>query len=234
MKHYYAESVILAVAVVICAAFVHCSISRLADRERVVVVKGLAEREVHADKVTWPLVYKELGNDPAEIYRRIETKNTIVTQFLRENEISDNEISISAPKVVDRFANSWSQENIDDRYVATSVIIVSSRNVGQVRSAIQMQPQLMKKGVAIISEEYGSNADVYEFTGLNTIKPQMIEESTKNARAAAQQFAKDSDSELGKIRRASQGQFSIVDRDGNTPHIKNVRVVSTVEYYICD
>lgn len=234
MKHYYVESFILAISIVILAAFAHNSASRFADKERVVVVKGLAEREVPADKVTWPLVYKELGNDPAEIYRRMESKNSIVAQFLKEHGITDEEISISAPKVVDRFANSWSQENIYDRYVATSVIIVSSRNVAQVRSVIQLQPQLMKKGVAIISEEYGSNAIVYEFTGLNTIKPQMIEESTKNARAAAQQFAKDSDSELGKIRRASQGQFSIVDRDNNTPHIKNVRVVSTVEYYICD
>ena len=69
MKHYYAESVILAVAVVICAAFVHCSISRFADRERVVVVKGLAEREVPADKVTWPLVYKELGLSPRHLFR---------------------------------------------------------------------------------------------------------------------------------------------------------------------
>jgi hypothetical protein len=200
----------------------------------VVVVKGLAEREVPADKVTWPLVYKELGNDPAEIYRRMETKNGIVAQFLKEHGISDEEISISAPMVVDRFANSWTQENINDRYVATSVIIVSSRNVDQVRSVIKMQPQLMKKGVAIISEEYGSNAVVYEFTGLNTIKPQMIEESTKNARATAEKFAKDSNSQLGKIRHATQGQFSIVDRDNNTPHIKNVRVVSTIEYYIKD
>jgi hypothetical protein len=164
----------------------------------------------------------------------METKNGIVAQFLKEHGISDEEISISAPMVVDRFANSWTQENINDRYVATSVIIVSSRNVDQVRSVIKMQPQLMKKGVAIISEEYGSNAVVYEFTGLNTIKPQMIEEFTKNARATAEKFAKDSNSQLGKIRHATQGQFSIVDRDNNTPHIKNVRVVSTIEYYIKD
>jgi hypothetical protein len=62
----------------------------------------------------------------------------------------------------------------------------------------------------------------------------MVEESTRNARATAEKFAKDSDSELGKIRRATQGQFSITDRDNNTPYIKNVRVVSTIEYYIKD
>ena len=81
---------------------------------------------------------------------------------------------------------------------------------------------------------YGPNTVTYEFTGLNDIKPDMIEESTKNARATAEKFAKDSDSELGKIKKASQGQFSIEDRDANTPHIKRIRVVSTVEYYIED
>ena len=75
---------------------------------------------------------------------------------------------------------------------------------------------------------------VYEFTGLNDVKPQMIEEATKNARAAAEKFAKDSGSTLGKIRRASQGQFQIFDRDANTRWIKNVRVVTTVEYYLKD
>ena len=89
-------------------------------------------------------------------------------------------------------------------------------------------------GIALITEEYGKNIVKYEFTKLNDIKPEMVEESTKNARATAEKFAKDSNSQLGKIRHATQGQFSIVDRDNNTPHIKNVRVVSTIEYYIKD
>jgi hypothetical protein len=99
---------------------------------------------------------------------------------------------------------------------------------------MQNQAELMKIGIALICEEYGNNTIKYEFTGLNGIKPEMVEESTRNARATAEKFAKDSDSELGKIRRATQGQFSITDRDNNTPYIKNVRVVSTIEYYIKD
>lgn len=62
----------------------------------------------------------------------------------------------------------------------------------------------------------------------------MIEEATKNARASAEKFAQDSGSSLGKIRRANQGQFSITDRDSNTPYIKSVRVVTTVEYFLKD
>lgn len=234
MKHYYVEASILAVAICVFGVLVQKSLSRFVDKERSVTVKGLSEREVPADKVIWPLVYKELGNDPSELYQRFEKKNSMVVAFLKKYGLSEKEITINPPQIKDRFADSWSQTGISDRYVASSVIIVSSVQVELVREIMMQQTELMKAGIALVSEEYGNNMVRYEFTGLNDVKPEMIEESTKNARMAAEKFAKDSDSELGKIRRATQGQFSIMDRDGNTPHIKNVRVVSTVEYYICD
>ena len=234
MKNYYVEATILAVAIVVFGTFVKNSLDRFTDKERVVTVKGLSEREVPANKVIWPLIYKELGNDPADIYQRIEKKNATVMDFLKKHGLTDNEISVNPPQVKDRFADSWSQENILNRYVASSVIIVNSTQVDLVRNIMQKQAELMKIGIALISEDYGNNMVKYEFTGLNEIKPEMVEESTKNARATAEKFAKDSDSELGKIRRATQGQFSITNRDNNTPHIKNVRVVSTIEYYIRD
>lgn len=234
MRHYYVEAIILAMAIVIFGTIIRSSLDRFADKERVVTVKGLSEREVPADKVVWPLIYKELGNEPAEIYQRIEKKNAAVIDFLKKHGLSDEEIMQNPPQVKDRFADSWSHENIVDRYVASSVIIVSSTHVDLVRTIMQKQAELMKMGIALITEEYGSNMVKYEFAGLNDIKPEMVEESTKNARATAEKFAKDSDSELGKIRRATQGQFSISNRDNNTPYIKNVRVVSTIEYYIKD
>ena len=234
MKHYYIEAAILAMAIVVFGTFIKNSLDRYTDKERVVTVKGLSEREVSADKVIWPLIYKELGNDPAEIYQRIEKKNAIVIDFLKKHGLSDSEIMVNPPQVKDRFADSWSQENIVNRYVASSVIIVNSTQVDLARNIMQNQAELMKIGIALICEEYGNNTIKYEFTGLNGIKPEMVEESTRNARATAEKFAKDSDSELGKIRRATQGQFSITDRDNNTPYIKNVRVVSTIEYYIKD
>ena len=234
MKHYYWEAAIIALGIVVFGSFMQNSLARFVNKERVVTVKGLSEREMPADKVTWPLVFKELGNDPAEIYRSIERKNQVLVSFLHEQGLSTDEVMLNAPDIKDRFADSWSQEQITNRYVATSVIIVTSNKVELVRSIMQKQAQLMKMGIALITEDYGKNTVKYEFTRLNDIKPEMVEESTKNARATAEKFAEDSDSELGKIRRATQGQFSITDRDNNTPHIKNIRVVSTIEYYIND
>lgn len=238
-QHYYVEAAIIALGLMVFGTFIQGAAgsfaNRIIERDRVVTVKGLSEREVPADKVIWPLVYKELGNDPAVIYERLQTKNTEVVAFLKSHGLTDAEITVISPQVTDRHADSWGgQQNIANRYVATSIITVSSSQVEQVRSIMQKQAELMKMGIALVSSEYGTGSVKYEFTGLNDVKPAMVEEATKNARLTAEKFAKDSESRLGKIRRATQGQFSISNRDDNTPHIKNIRVVTTVEYYIND
>ncbi|MDD5733171.1 MAG: SIMPL domain-containing protein, partial [Bacteroidales bacterium] len=143
------------------------------------------------------------------------------------------EIGINAPEIIDMSAERYSTTPAPYRYNVTSVITVSSNKVDLVRKLIADQGELLKQGIAITGGEYRYNT-VYSFTALNDIKPQMIEEATRNARAAAMKFAQDSGSKLGKIRNASQGQFTISDRDENTPYIKNVRVVTTVNYYLKD
>lgn len=206
-------------------------IIRFKDMDRSVTVKGLSEREVMADKVTWSLTYKELGNDPTEMYNLLEQKNGKVVAFLKASGILDENISINPPQIVDRQADNYGNEIMNYRYKATSVITVTSGEVEKVRGLLSKQSELMKQGIALVSNEYdNSSSVVYEFTGLNRIKPEMIEEATKNARATAQKFADDSDSQLGQIRSAQQGQFSIENRDANTPYIKKLRVVNTIEY----
>ena len=234
MKGYSKEALILCVGLIIMGACIADGLTSAFQSDRIVTVKGLSEREIPADKVIWPLVYKELGNDPAEMYDRLATKNRKVIDFLKEKGIAEKEICESAIQVSDRQADSYDQNNVLYRYKATSVITVTSSQVELIRKIMQSQSELMKMGIALVTEEYGTNIVKYEFTGLNKIKPDMIEESTKNARATAEKFAKDSESKLGKIRSASQGQFSIDNRDSNTPYIKRIRVVSTIEYYIED
>ncbi len=224
-------SAIIALGIVILGFTVRSGIVTFKDRDRIVSVKGLSEREVKADKVIWPLVYKDLGNDPAEMYRQLEKKNQKIVAFLKSGGLTDSEISVNPPTIVDRQADNYGNEIMNFRYKATSVITVTSPNVDKVRALMNRQAELMKQDIAIVGEEYGgSNSPSYEFTGLNKIKPEMVEEATKNARITAEKFASDSGSELGDIRSASQGQFSIESRDASTPFMKKVRVVTTLEY----
>lgn len=201
--------------------------------ERTVSVRGLSERIVPADKVVWPLVYKEVGNDLEALASQVNNKNKIIIDYLKTKGISDDEISVSPPEIIDLQAERYVNQNIPYRYNLRTIITVSSKQVDLVRNLINEQGELLDKGIAIVSGEYDAQID-YQFTGLNELKPDMIAEATRNARQAAEQFASDSDSKLGKIKTASQGQFSITSRDQYTPYLKNVRVVTSVVYYLED
>ncbi len=201
--------------------------------ERTVSVRGLSERIVPADKVVWPLVYKEVGNDLEALASQVNNKNKIIIDYLKAKGISDDEISVSPPEIIDLQAERYVNQNIPYRYNLRTIITVSSKQVDLVRNLINEQGELLDKGIAIVSGEYDAQID-YQFTGLNELKPDMIAEATRNARQAAEQFASDSDSKLGKIKTASQGQFSITSRDQYTPYLKNVRVVTSVVYYLED
>lgn len=225
-------AIVLAIAIIAGGYFIGSGIENFKRLDHKVTVKGLSEREVPANKVTWPLLYKELGNDPSAMYELIEQKNRVVVNFLKSAGITDSEISINPPTISDRQADNYGNEIMNYRYKATCVITVTSTNVDKVRQLMNRQSELMKQGIALVSEEYGGNSVRYDFTGLTDIKPEMVQEALKNARATAEQFAKDADTRLGGIITASQGQFSIEDRDANTPYIKKVRVVNTVEYAI--
>lgn len=207
------------------------AVGKFNSSKQTVNVKGLAVMEVNADHVIWPLVIQDVDNDLISLNARMEDKVSEILSFLRENGISADEISVSAPSVYDRNANRYSNEYVAHRYQMQEVVTVSSDNVELVRSLISKQGELIRKGIATISSDYEYQVQ-YDFNGLNEIKPAMVETATRNAREVAQKFADDSGSRLGKIQTASQGQFSISDRDSNTPHIKIVRVVTSITYYL--
>jgi hypothetical protein len=178
-------------------------------------------------------VYKELGNDLSAIYETVQTKNATLEKFLRDNGIDESEISRSSTDIVDAQSELYNNDRRAFRYVATVVLTVASKDVDKVRKLMGRQGELLKQGIAFSEGDYRYRK-VYSFNGLNEIKPEMIDEANKNARVTAEKFALDSDSKLGKIKTATQGQFSIEDRDENTPYIKKVRVVTSVQYFLED
>ena len=208
-------------------------IDDFAHRDRIVTVRGLAQRDIPANKVTWPIVSKLTGDDLKSLYTQVQSIDSAITTFLKTNGITDAEISVNPPAVTDLKADQYNAANAPYHYSVTAVVTVTSSRVELVRKLINRQTELMAHGIAITAGDY-NYPTLYEYTDLNTIKPAMIAEATQNARKAADKFAEDSHSKLGKIKTASQGQFSIDDRDQYTPQIKTVRVVSTIEYYLKD
>lgn len=233
MKNYRIEAAILALGILLLGVCLNMGFSAFASKDRFVSVRGLAEREVEADHVIWPIVYKTTGNDLQQLYAHINTVNQKISDFLVQNGVQAKDISTSAPQIVDLHAERYASSDViaRDRYNVTNVITVSSSQVDKVRQLMSRVGELLKQGIAISAGDYGSQIE-YEFTSLNKIKPAMIEEATRNAREAAAKFASDSGSELGKIKNATQGLFSIENRDQYTPYIKKVRVVTSVDYFL--
>ncbi|MGN1262801.1 MAG: SIMPL domain-containing protein [Prevotella sp.] len=227
------EAAIIALGIIILGFCIKSGIDNVVNKDRKVTVKGLAEKEVEADKVTWPIQTKELGNDLPQLYIKINETTLKVKNFLKQNGIKEEEISINAPVVRDLNADVYSNNQRSYRYIITSTITVTSRNVKLVRGIIARQGELLKQGVAVVNDDYGSNV-VYEYVSFQSMKPDMMQEAIKNAEKTALQFAENSKSRLNKIMTADQGQFSIDDRDSNTPYIKKVRVVTTVTYSLKD
>ncbi len=202
--------------------------------DRSVNVKGLSEREYDADIVIWPIRFTAASNDLETLYSSVEQNTAKIKGFLNNNGIKPDEVTFAPPAITDKSAQQYSNSAKPEfRYTALQTVTVYSKHIKSVRSIMASLSQLGKQGIAFTGGDYQSQTE-YLFTRLNEVKPEMIEEATRKAREVAEKFASDSKSTLGKIKRASQGQFSINDRDKNNPHVKKVRVVSTVEYYLSD
>ena len=216
--------------------------TRLSDRY--VTVRGLVERKVKSDLAIWPLSYKEAGDDLSALYAKTEANKKTILEFLSEQGIQPSEIELGAVRVVDTQANEYGGNKAPHRYIVEQQISVRTSRVDQVAVAAQKTMQLLQKGIVLNSNP--GQGPAYKFTGLNSIKPDMITEATRNARAAADRFALDSGSKVGSIRQANQGIFSILPADqsgdndtggggdfaADSSLMKNVRVVTTVQYYL--
>lgn len=207
--------------------------------DRYVTVKGVAEREVLADLAIWPLRVVVANNDLGEANRAIQASVRQVREFLSRQGIDSTQTSLQDFSVTDAYANQYgSRDQVTSRYVIRQTLVVRSTQPDQLLAASQRVPELVSAGVVLSTgNEYGgSNGPTFLFTKLNDVKPEMIQEATARAREAAEQFARDSKSAIGGIRRANQGVFEILARD-QAPGIteesqlrKTVRVVSTVDY----
>lgn len=224
----------LAVAIVIAGFFIYKGLRSFSDKERIVTVRGLSERIVDVDNANLVISYAVGGNEMSEVLKEIERNNKKVKDFVIAKGLTEKEISINVPNIKDKRNQEYGNEyNITYRYYATVKITLISNKVSIVRDIEMNQFDLFKEGVNLIKNDYyyeGENNRTYSFTKLNDIKPDMIKESIKNAKKAADEFAQSSNSKIKNIKSAYQGQFEITSTDD--PLKVKVRVVSTINYFV--
>ena len=215
----------IVLAALVLGIFMVCTVKTLKSYDDTVKVRGLCEKEVPADRVVLRVSFSGQDNELTDLRATMERNEKAVVDLLKKAGFTDEEIKYTSAHFNDRY-DSYYTNNIRFRYNANQTINVFTDKMDVVRELERTDGDLLKQN--IISNSYAS----YEYHGLNDIKPSMIAESLENARSAADEFAKNSHSRIGKMRTASQGYFEVEDLDENTPQVKKVRVVTTVEYYL--
>lgn len=239
------RAAIVALGIALAGLLIGVGFTRGRTADRFVSVKGVSEREVRADVAIWPLNVVGADNDLTAAHGKLTRSIAGVKAFLARHGIDTTAVELTGFGVFDAQAQQYGggDRGPVNRFVVRQTLLVRSTKPDLVLDASQKIGELAAIGVVVSSGaggEYGGQGSgpTFVFTKLNDLKPAMIAEATARAREAADQFARDSRSGIGGIRRASQGVFEILARDQapgisqETQIAKIVRVVSTVEYFL--
>ena len=225
------DSLKIGISIVMAAVILAVGLANIITPERSVSVRGLAEREVDADLAVWNMSFSMGENSLESMQKSILEKTEVIKKYLIKHGLKESDFTVKPAAITDNSLNAYmDQTKITYKFVAQQTILVRSGKIEAVKSAYADSLELVSAGIAV-SQDYDSKVS-YEFTKLNDIKPEMIAEATKNARTAAEQFAHDSNSKVGKIKKATQGLFTIEDAAVGLEDKKSVRVVNTVEYLL--
>jgi hypothetical protein len=226
----FLSALLIAAGVATGGFFIGDGIAARSSGRRTISVKGLSEREVPASVATWTVVYSATGNDVSQINKKLAESTNAVIAFLKGAGFAETDLAIQPPVVRDTSMDERDKDSPPppERYSATQSVLLRTSKVDAIKPALASASNLMSSGVLLS----GKAQPNYIYNQLNDIKPGMIQEATKNARIAADQFSRDSQTTLGKLRNASQGWFQVENRDEATPERKTVRVVVDVEYEV--
>ncbi|MBN9343639.1 MAG: hypothetical protein BGO76_08000 [Caedibacter sp. 38-128] len=228
----------IAVGLSLAGFFIFKGIQSIKLAERYVTVKGLVERTVKSDRADWEIAIRLSGDNLVDLYKQISEQKTKVQEFLQKVGIEEAEIKSSSPQVNDTHARDWGGQLPPHRFIVDLSLKIVTQKVELIEETNRHLGELIKEGVAI------SRSDIrYQYTQFRELRPEMLAEATKNARELAQQFAADSGSRIGAIRRSNQGVFRIMSADalptedfdsGHNSLIKKIRVVSTIDFFLTD
>jgi hypothetical protein len=209
-------------ALLVFSAIFFLSAHGFSDQGKYVEVKGLSEKIVKADVAIWSMSFDVNSNDVDSLYANIAKNTTAIKTFLKSKGFEESEINVAPVSIYqDIYRDSLF------RYNSTTQLSVYTKKVDAVKSASQDTLLLVKQGVTL-----NQNYIEFQFSDINSVKPEMLAEAIKNARASAEQFAQESGSGLGVISRGNQGVFDVTEKDPGSPEYKKIRVVSSLRFLL--
>lgn len=209
-------------ALVLCSIVFFFSARNFSEQGKYVEVKGLSEKIVKADTAIWSMTFDVKSNSIDALYAETEKNNNSIKAFLKQKGFEDSEISIAPINI---YQDTYKEAVF--RYNSSNKVAVYTKKVDQAKAASNETLLLVKAGVVL-----SQNSILFEFSDLNSIKPDMLAEAIKNAKATASQIAQNSGTNIGGVSRGNQGVFDITDKDPGSPEYKKIRLVSTLRFLI--
>ncbi|KAA6344153.1 hypothetical protein EZS27_008202 [termite gut metagenome] len=229
MRSWKLEAFFIAVGLIVLGFLIKAGVTNR-DKERVISVQGVAETVITAQKVTWPLLYKESGNDLNYLQYTVIAKNKLIIDYLKANGVTDDELYITPIELSDTQTDKQLSNRPYQRYIATSVIIVTSEEMEKVHKLISEQNYFWRQNVAITNDDSRYKV-TYDYADFNSIKTKLTEVAIGNAREMADKLANSLKCEVKELKKASQGQFIFVD-NVNIPYKKTLRGEITADFYL--
>ena len=213
---------VLSLAMIIFSVTFFFAAKNFSKQGSYVEVKGLSEKIVKADTAIWSLSFEVKSNNIDSLYSDTEKNIVTIKKFLTDKGFEASEINIAPVNI---YQDTYKDASF--RYNSTNQISVYTKKVDLAKSASNETLLLVKEGVVL-----SQNNISFEFSDLNSIKPEMLAEAIKNARDTAAQFAKNAGTTVGSVTRGNQGVFDITDKDPGSPEYKKIRLVSTLRFLL--
>ena len=193
-------SVVIALGLVLCALIVSISFVKVKGFGRTIAVTGAAYKPITSDYAVWEGTISVTAPTMESASMRLKSDRRKTEAFLRDEGLTEDDYEIRPVYIY----KNYNREQVITGYSLNQTVKVEMADVDRITRLAKRASSLIDEGV-----EFNSMPPRYLFTGLDSLKLEMIQAATENAKMRAEQLARTTGREVGSPASARVGVFQI-------------------------
>lgn len=211
----YIVAAIIGVSVIIAFWIAGSAIKYRSTTSEVITVTGSAERDFVSDLIVWTGSYSRKSIDLKSAYSILKQDENRIRTYLQSKGIAAGEVVFSSVEIRKDFDYQYDGQGRQTNTVFTGYnlsqqVKVESKNVDKVEVLSREITELIEAGI-----EFNSSAPSYYYSKLSELKIDLLSKASADAKTRAESIADNSNSSLGKVKKASMGVFQITAQNSN-------------------
>ncbi len=204
---------IFAIAIIISSMFLANAYKTRGDRNGNISVTGLGEIDFESDQAIWTGRFEASSVNLIDAFAKIKEQRTKVENYLLGKGVKQEEIQFEQVSTYERDKSVYNDQgkyvgSVFSKFELSQRVVVDSEDLDLVASVSREISELLKEGVQITSD----NPDYY-YSKLDELKLNLIEKASENGRIRAEQIAKNSKSNIARLKDARLGVFQILGKN---------------------